>query len=136
MKTIEEIMELLQAGRSYPPLKFDVKLRLFFLVTGSVVDGEEVFQAGSGEITITLPELSVRQLVANTVSNQYSNGQITLTTHVSDRLGSPGSPDYDWWEHSVKQYDGTAIVNLQIKDDQLVLTHELPEHDQHEFPRR
>jgi len=136
MKTVEEIMELLQTRRSSPPLKFDAKQRLFFLVTGGVVDGEEVFQAESGEITIMLPESSVRQLVANVVNSHDCNGQITLTTHISDRLGSPGSPDYDWWEHSVKQYDGTAIVNLQIIDDQLVLTHELPEHDQHKFPRR
>ena len=101
----------------------------YYLHRGSKGYGDEVFEKKTGAISIGVRRKSMERLVKQALKKGKS--RLTIKTSIEDRLGSPGYPEYMWYEESVKRYRGKAVIFLELKDNELKFDWELPEHDQH-----
>ena len=103
----------------------------YYLKDGNEGYGDEVFEKDTGAITIAIPGKSILDLASKAV--QHGKAEIEIETNIEDRLGSPGYPDYLWYENNVKQYRGKANIRLEITEGEPILSYELPEHDRHKW---
>ena len=111
---VNPVLELLKTQLDYHREK-DV----FYLRDGSEGYGEEVFKKNTGTVSIRIPGCSMAELVRHTLDE--GKGRLEIETDIEDRLGSPGYPDYLWWESAVKQYTGKAILLMEIIGDTKII---------------
>lgn len=103
----------------------------FCLEDGQTGYGDEVFSMKSGLITIHIPEAIITQLLAAAIDK--GEAKVDFVTDVEDRLGSPGSPNFQGWEDNVKQYHGQVILSLKIENGEARFSYQLPEHELHDW---
>ena len=108
---------------------YDRKHDMFYFKGGDEGSGEEVFEKEFGALTISFPGSSVAALVTKAVREEKAG--IDVEMDVEDRLGSPGSPEYLWWENNTKQYTTQARIALDLSGNALKISLELPDHGLH-----
>lgn len=134
-----EVLAILEANRFgvvaadahpwSPEVKYDEVAGVFFLRHGELGYGPDVLTRATGCLEVRIPREAMQRLT--TAAVEHGQDTIEIMTPVSDRLGSPGYPNYQWWETSVKEYTGRAIITLDLKGGRINFTYSLPEHDQH-----
>jgi len=138
-KTVNEFLDFLKIKEFYVPsgytyarsneIVYSHTSDLFYLRDGDLGYRDEVFGKRTGCVEICIPQKYMKELLQQAINT--GQGKIEIQTDIEDRLGSPGWPEYQSWENNVKNYCGKAVISLVIKEDNLIFSYELPEHENH-----
>ncbi len=107
-------------------LNFDREQNAFYIKRVDEGYGNEVFDKDTGALTFKISGKDIEQTIREAVKN--GKASLDINMEVEDRLGSPGYPDYMWWENNVKQYTGKAKISFEIENEIIKLSIELPHH--------
>ena len=88
--------------------------------------GPEVFDMQTGRISLKLPVSIAEELIEMTVKEGM--GTKEYRAEIEDRLGSPGYPDYQWYENNTKQYIGRVQATLSLVNNKPSLQLRLQDH--------
>lgn len=99
---------------------------------GSEGYGSEVLQALEGEITVYIEHYVIQGILELAQHRSRQEAYREVLVDVIDRLGSPGYPEYQWWENNTKNYRGEATITARAGEP-ASLTITLPEHFRFEW---
>ena len=127
---IQYLFSLIKNGKTSILVRF---LIVFLIITSTYVDLKAYWLPRLNPVkpyqNLYIPQKYMKELLQQAINT--GQGKIEIQTDIEDRLGSPGWPEYQSWENNVKNYCGKAVISLVIKEDNLIFSYELPEHENH-----
>jgi hypothetical protein len=105
----------------------------YIFETGDEGYGPEVLEKEAGRLVVTVRPNDVEELIELARRRVSKEASRSVLTDVEECLGSPGYPNYLWYERNVRHYRGEASLSLDMSDDVVSFSITLPEHFRHEW---